>query len=214
MTGRRRAVPALAAGLLALAAGAGVAPAAHAAGTPGPTASGACTAQEVTVLLDPGPLGGPTRALCAPAGGTGLEVLRAAGVGYGFVPRVPGMVCTLDGAPDPCNGAPVDAYWSYWHRGDGQWEYSIEGPATYRPQPGGTEGWAFGAGDPPGGGSAAPTGAAPATAAPAAPTTAAPARQPDDAPSGPPVGVLVAGGLVLGLGAAAALRAGRRRSEP
>ncbi|MFP4636718.1 MAG: hypothetical protein ACLFRD_12715, partial [Nitriliruptoraceae bacterium] len=81
----------------------------------------------------------------------GLAALSAAGHEYSFVPRIPGMVCTIDGRPDPCNGAPEDAYWSYWRALEGgSWSYASRGAGEQDPKPGDVEGWAFGAGDPPG----------------------------------------------------------------
>jgi hypothetical protein len=66
------------------------------------------------------------------------------------VPRLPGFVCTIDHLPKRCNGAPVSAYWSYWHaRRHGKWTYSSLGAASYHPKAGWVEGWAFGNGKPP-----------------------------------------------------------------
>ena len=132
--------------VLALAAGATVA-------TPWPTpadAAGDCDG--VWVVVDASELGGPQSVRCAegdPA--SGLAALTAAGHDYGFVPRIPGMVCTIDARPDPCNGAPADAYWSYWHaEAGGSWTYASRGAGERDPQPGSVEGWAFGAGSEPG----------------------------------------------------------------
>ena len=105
----------------------------------------------VRVVVDAGGVDGPTSVRCAPDDpASGLEALRAAGHEYAFVPRVPGMVCTIDARPDPCNGAPADAYWSYWHaEAGGSWNYSNQGAGQRDPAPGTVEGWAFGGGDPP-----------------------------------------------------------------
>ena len=105
----------------------------------------------VVVVVDAGELGGPQTTRCAEGNpGSGLAALTAAGHDYSFVPRIPGMVCTIDARPDPCNGAPADAYWSYWHaEAGGSWSYSSRGAGERDPQPGSVEGWAFGAGDPP-----------------------------------------------------------------
>ena len=63
---------------------------------------------------------------------------------------MPGFICTIDHRPKKCNGAPVSAYWSYWHaKPHGKWSYSNLGAADYHPKPGWVEGWAFGNGKPP-----------------------------------------------------------------
>ena len=156
------------------------------AAAPAPVAPGAaCSGTSgVTVVVDFAALGGGTQVRCAPGDpGSGLEALSSAGFAYGFVPRRPGMVCTIDSRPDPCNGAPADAYWSYWHapRG-GSWTYSNEGAGTRDPAPGSVEGWAFGAGARP---STAPPAPTPTTTTTTT-TTTAPARTPAPAPSPAP----------------------------
>ncbi|MPZ25487.1 MAG: hypothetical protein GEV12_03330 [Micromonosporaceae bacterium] len=129
--------------------GAGLAVAAPAS----PAAAAACPdARGVTVVVDFAGLGGGVAVRCAPGDpATGLAALTGAGFGYAFVPRQPGLVCQIDGLPNPCNGAPQDAYWSYWHaeRG-GSWQFSSRGAGSFDPTPGTVEGWAFGAADPPG----------------------------------------------------------------
>ncbi|MEX2532868.1 MAG: hypothetical protein WD360_02760 [Nitriliruptoraceae bacterium] len=105
----------------------------------------------VLVVVDASAAGGDVTVRCA-AGTprTGLDALTAAGFDYTFVPRIPGMVCQIDNRPDPCNNAPANAYWSYWHRdAQGSWRYATEGAGTYRPAAGDTEGWVFGEGDQP-----------------------------------------------------------------
>jgi hypothetical protein len=106
----------------------------------------------VTVVVDFTAFGGAVEVECAtgdPA--SGLAALTAAGFSFSFVPGFPGFVCRIDGLPDPCNGAPATAFWSYWHaEPGGTWTFSTSGAGTYDPAPGTVEGWAFGAGDPPG----------------------------------------------------------------
>jgi len=119
---------------------------------PAADASGCANANGVTVVVDFGSLGGGIRVGCA-AGqqSSGLGALAAAGFSYSFVPRQPGFVCQINGLPNPCNGAPTNAYWAYWHgQPGGSWTYSTQGAGTYVPPPGSVEGWAFGAGQPPG----------------------------------------------------------------
>jgi hypothetical protein len=105
----------------------------------------------VWVVVDASVLDGPVTSRCAPGSPRdGLAALEAAGHRYSSVPRFPGMVCTIDGRPDPCNGAPTEAYWSYWHADPGgTWRYSNRGAGAHRSDPGTVEGWAFGAGQPP-----------------------------------------------------------------
>jgi len=106
----------------------------------------------VTVVVDFTALGGGSRVECAPGDpASGLAALTGAGFSYSFVPRSPGLVCRIDALPNPCNGAPVAAYWSYWHApSGGSWTYSTVGAGSYDPAPGTVQGWAFGAGSPPG----------------------------------------------------------------
>ncbi len=81
---------------------------------------------------------------------TGLVALTKAGFKYTFVPGQPGFICTIDNEPNPCNGAPASAYWSYWHaKPHGKWIYSTLGAGSYHPKSGWVEGWAFGKGKPP-----------------------------------------------------------------
>lgn len=137
----------------------------------------------VWVVVDATALGGQVTTRCAPGEpATGLDALTAAGHGYAFVPRNPGMVCTLDGRPQPCNGAPADAYWSYWHaEPGGGWVYATRGAGTRTPVPGGAEGWRFGDGSTP------PGTPPPAPSAPPEPDPAPPAEagtDPEPATSG------------------------------
>ncbi|HEY3733960.1 MAG TPA: hypothetical protein VGL63_08595 [Streptosporangiaceae bacterium] len=112
----------------------------------------ACTGTTgVTVVVDFTALGGKVKTACDPKNpATGLAALTGAGFSYSFVPRVPGFVCRINARPKPCNGAPITAYWSYWHaKPHGTWIYSSLGAGTYNPAPGTVQGWAFGAGTAP-----------------------------------------------------------------
>ncbi|MEV7603248.1 flagellar hook-length control protein FliK [Kitasatospora sp. NPDC089797] len=140
--GSLAAVAALTAALLGT--GAVQAPAAHA---------DACTGTSgVTVVVDFTALGGDIETGCAPGTPTdGLAALTGAGFTYAFHPRFPGFVCQINVQPNPCNGAPASAYWSYWHaQHGGAWSYSSVGAGGYHPAAGDVEGWAFGAGAQPG----------------------------------------------------------------
>jgi hypothetical protein len=106
----------------------------------------------VLVVVDARGLGGAVTIGCAEgAPSTGLAALEATGHTYAFLPTIPGLVCTIDGQPDPCNGLPDDAYWGYWHAPgpDGPWGYSTRGAGFRTPPVGSVEGWRFGDGSEP-----------------------------------------------------------------
>ena len=143
-----------------------VVPAVTGVGPVAPASAAGCDG--VWVVVDARGLGGSITTRCAPGTpGSGLAALEGAGHAYSFVPRNPGMVCTIDARPEPCNGAPADAYWSYWHaEAGGSWTYATRGAGNRTPPPGSVEGWRFGDGS-------APPGSAPPAAAPAPPADAA-----------------------------------------
>jgi len=111
----------------------------------GPPAPAAAAEPCVGVIVDARLLGGGVSTGCA-AGDpdSGLEALTAAGYGYAFVPRQPGQVCQIDGAP-ACSDTSTDTYWSYWWRakGSSRWVYATEGAASHDPAPGATEAWVW-----------------------------------------------------------------------
>ena len=123
-------------------------------GAPRTAVTAACTSttKGVTEVVDFTKLGGKIETACDPTNPkTGLAALTGAGFTYTFVPKYPGFVCTIDKLPNPCNGAPATAYWSYWHaKRGGKWVYSSSGAGTYKPAPGSVQGWAFGDGKAPG----------------------------------------------------------------
>ncbi|MBM7775614.1 hypothetical protein JOD54_005818 [Actinokineospora baliensis] len=130
----------------------GLAAAAILAGGASPAQAAACSGTSgVTVVVDFTALGGSVQTACALGDPTsGLTALTGAGFSYAFVPRQPGFICRINTLPNPCNGAPVSAYWSYWHgTPGGTWSYSSSGAGSYNPAPGTVEGWAFGAGTAP-----------------------------------------------------------------
>jgi hypothetical protein len=149
----RRAIPLLAA-LAAVLATPLTASAATGPAAANSEAAAACTSttKGVTVVVDFTKLHGKIETACDPSNPkTGLAALTGAGFSYTFVPRYPGFVCTIDKLPNPCNGAPATAYWSYWHATrHGKWVYSDTGAGTYHPAPGSVQGWAFGSGQAPG----------------------------------------------------------------
>lgn len=154
------------------------------------TSAVAAACSGVTVVVDFGSLGGARTGCFAGDPASGLAALSGAGFSYAFVPRQPGLVCQIQSAPDPCNGAPTHAYWSYWYaQPGGSWVYSSTGAAVRDPAPGGVEGWAFGAGAAPG---LAPPAAAPPPAPPAPPPPPPPPPVP---PAGQPPASSVPGGV-------------------
>lgn len=117
---------------------------------PGAQAAACGGATGVTVVVDFGTAGAGSIGCASGDPATGLAALTTSGHSYVFVPRQPGFVCTIDATPNPCNNAPTNAYWSYWHaqRG-GSWSYGTVGAGSYNPAPGSVDGWSFGSGNPP-----------------------------------------------------------------
>jgi len=105
----------------------------------GPAAATPGSCDGVWVVVDARAAGASLTTTCVPGDpASGLAALEQAGSSYTFVPRIPGMVCTIDARPDPCNGAPADAYWSYWYaEAGGSWTYATLGAGSRDPAPGG-----------------------------------------------------------------------------
>ena len=178
-----------------------------------PTAqASACDrATGVTVVVDHGHTGGASIGCATGDPATGLEALAASGHVYTFVPRQPGLVCAVDAKPDPCNNAPANGYWSYWHaQPGGSWVYSTAGAGSYNPKPGSVDGWSFGTGKPP----SVTVGAALAETSSSTTSSSTPAsaeREHQADGRGGLGGLAVGVGLVVPLGAGAAYLAWRRR---
>lgn len=177
----------------------------------------------VTIVVDDGLAGGTVIGCAAGDPTTGLDALLKSGHAYTFLPGQPGLVCTINAKPDPCNNAPTNAYWSYWHaQPGGSWSYGSTGAGSHNPEPGSIDGWSFGSGKPPSSRPPAATTTGTATAAstaPAAGTTAALGAQARASATSdlPPDGRGGLGGLAVGvvlvllLGGMAGLLARRRR---
>ncbi|MGW5049621.1 hypothetical protein [Actinokineospora sp. NPDC004072] len=166
-----------------------------AAWTPAAAAAPCSAGGGVTVVVDFGALGGGAQVGCAPGDpASGLRALAGAGYGYTGVQSHPGMVCKINGQPaaDPCRRPPpTTAYWSYWYATPGgSWTYSSAGGGYRDPAPGTVDGWAFGAGSPPG--IAPPAAPAPpkppAPKPPAATETAQPTQRPEPTSRGQAAG--------------------------
>jgi len=97
----------------------------------------------VTVVVDLTDLGEDLRVGCAqgdPA--TGREALESAG--FTTTDSVPGMICAVDGLPDPCPEEFDGNYWAYFSaEADGEWTARTEGADTADPAPGTFEGWRY-----------------------------------------------------------------------
>jgi hypothetical protein len=117
----------------------------------GAAACGSAHRHGVTVVVDLTKFHRGIAVGCDPSRpANGLVALQKAGFKYTFVPRIPGFICRISNEPGNCNGAPASAYWSYWHaKPHGKWIYSSLGAASYHPNSGWVEGWAFGNGKPP-----------------------------------------------------------------
>ena len=154
--------------------------------TPAQAAGGRCAeGTGVTVVVDPGPLGGGVRIGCAPGGADqpGSQVVPAAGFPLTYVSGAP-FVCRISGSPgadvEDCSGTPpADAYWGlFWSDGDpATWTYASVGITGLEVPEGGSIGWRWqdgGARD------------LPAAAPNADPPIEEPSPEPSPEPSTPP----------------------------
>lgn len=161
--------------------------------TPTPAdAATACSPGGVTVVVDPGALGGGLRQGCAGGAGTAAALFGAAGHTLTRVQPLPGAVCSVDHRPaQTCpQMPPANRYWAlFWTDGtSSHWTYASLGVDALRVPAGGSVAlaWQSAAGN------RAPAVAAPVTkaAAPAAKPTrkpsAKPTRKPSPSPSAKP----------------------------
>lgn len=87
---------------------------------------------------------------CVPwhSGMTGADVLGANfAVTYGQAPPYAGFVLKINGVGTV--PPTLTEYWAYFHNSGGGWVYSGSGAASYHPQPGTVEGWAWDPGQSP-----------------------------------------------------------------
>jgi len=160
-------------------------PVAVATGTPAyaadRTADGACTGGHgVTVVVEPGSLGGAPQVSCDPSGGGRTASRIFADVGHRLTPvsSSPDFVCRVDGRPQDASCAqvpPADAYWSlWWSDGRAPWTYASLAAGGLTVPDGGAVAftWVDGSGD--GTPVTALPGIAGAPSGPAASDTAAP----------------------------------------
>lgn len=91
-----------------------------------------CSATEVLVLVQPGPLDVQQRSRCVPADAdSAAQAFENAGAQLTYVAQQPGFLCRVDGAPadDPCvRTPPGDAYWGLFvTESSGSWTYASLG---------------------------------------------------------------------------------------
>lgn len=154
-----------------------------------PASAASCTSGSgVTVVVDPGALGGALVTACDSGFGQAASARYAdAGVAISYVQRQPGFVCRVNGAPasDPCvNTPPADAYWGlWWTDGEsGTWSYSSLGVTGLQVPEGGAVALAWQQGST----RRTPGIAAPVHAAPAPSPTKTPTKTPTKSPTPSP----------------------------
>lgn len=107
------------------------------------SAGGLCAEGEgISVVVDPGDLGGEVREACVPSEGSELatQVFADAGVEVTPVGAFPGAACRVDGQPQDvaCQQMPpADAYWGlFLAQPDGSWDYAPTGADELELTPG------------------------------------------------------------------------------
>jgi len=178
-----------------------------------------CQASQIAVVVSFNELGGGTQTACIEDVDTGFAALDAAGFDVTPVSAQP-FVCRINDVPatDPCQRIPPStAYWAYWTAPmGGAWSYATMGAGSQDPEPGGVEGWSFGAdaepaiAPPPADSASADSGVAKSSS----PTVAETQRTASDSGDGTPWAVLATIAGVAVLGGAAYGQSRRRRSQP
>lgn len=159
-----------------------------------PAAAAVCSSDAgVSVVVDPGALGGGIGTVCDPGSGEVASTrFEQSGFALTYAQRQPGFVCRVNGAPasDPCvNTSPADAYWGlFWTDGtSGTWTYSSLGATSLDVPDGGAVALAWQQGTRRSPGVAAPVHEAPSpTAQPTATPTRTPSKPPTRAPTATP----------------------------
>jgi hypothetical protein len=84
---------------------------------------------------------------------SGLDLLQRSGLRIETAtnPNQGSAVCKIEDVGDPANNCfgSMPDYWSYWHLGEGGWEYSVVGAEQSQVVNGGVYAWTWGVGDPP-----------------------------------------------------------------
>lgn len=188
-----------------------------------PAHAAGCPASQIAVVVSFNELGGGTQTACIEDVDSGFAALDAAGYNVTPVAGQP-FVCRINDVPatDPCQRIPpATAYWAYWTAPmGGSWSYATMGAGSQDPEPGGVQGWSFGADAepaiaPPDAAESAESATADAGAAESASPPAAQTPRPaSDSAGGTPWAVLASIAGVAVLGAAAYGPQRRRRSVP
>lgn len=188
-----------------------------------PAQAAGCQISQIAVVVSFNELGGGTQTACIEDVDSGFAALAAAGYDVTPVSGQP-FVCRINDVPaaDPCQRIPpATAYWAYSTASmGGTWSYATMGAGSTDPEPGGVEGWSFGADAEPE--IAPPESAQPAdsssadagVAESASPPAAQPQRTASDSDGGTPWAVLATIAGVAVLGGAAYGQSHRRRSQP
>jgi len=181
-----------------------------------PAEAAGCSAAQIAVVVSFNELGGGTQSACIDDVDSGFEALDVAGFSVTPVAGQP-FVCRINDLPatDPCQRIPsATAYWGYWTAPmGGSWSYATLGASAHDPEPGGVQGWSFGADIEPGiapPAPASPEGAGASTASAGQPDSET--QPPSPTSGGPPWAVLAAASGVGGLAVLAYAHQRRRRS--
>jgi len=164
---------------------------------PGAAAATCSTGAGVSVVVDPGSLGGGVQSGCIAggAGRTASSLFASAGFDLAYVQNEPGFVCRVNQRPspseEPCvNTPPEDAYWGLWWSDgtSGSWVYSNYGVGSLKVPDGGyvALAWQSGSKTPPGVAPAVHAAPAPTTATASATPTSRPSTKPSSKPSSKP----------------------------
>ncbi|HWS58937.1 MAG TPA: hypothetical protein VN257_10385 [Actinotalea sp.] len=186
---------------------------------------GTCTDPTgVTVVVDLTDLGGAVEVGCADSPATGTEALQSAG--FTDTRDASGMICAIDGLPDPCPATFEGSYWSYWYaQPGGEWTAYLEGSDTAVPAAGSVEGWRYNDGTagpgivPPGPATEGEASASDESAAAPVEESAAPVEitavttSAEPADDGLPTAVVAGIGLLAVAGLTGLLIARRRRTD-
>jgi len=91
---------------------------------------------------------GATYGACVTAPASGVAALQAAG--FTFTKDASGIICAINGYPDPCPATFDGTYWHYYQASAddavaGHWAYATTGPDDTKPQAGWVEGWCYSA---------------------------------------------------------------------
>lgn len=104
------------------------------------------------IVVDFGGEAGPAKVECVKfakdAELTGMDLLEKSGLSY---EEGSGLICTVDGIGCPsddcfcmCKDEDDCKYWVYYHMVNGEWQFAMEGPASYDVENGAIDAWMWG----------------------------------------------------------------------